>query len=321
MATQNYYDILGVKRDATQDEIKKAFRKLAAKYHPDAGGDEKKFAEVSEAYTTLSDEKKRKEYDQMLLFGGIPGADFGGSGGRGRGYGYSTVNGGDWQDIFDNIRSGDGAFSGFDFSQIFGGGAAGRAANNRPSKGGDLTMTIEVSAEEAFKGTQRKVTYTVPSTGEKQSLTVKVPAGAVDGGKLRYRGRGEFGANGGERGDLVVTTRVAEDPVFKRDGADVRMELPISMWEAALGAEVEVPTPDGTTCRLKVPAGTQDGKTFRFRDLGAPNVKRKGTRGALFVTVRVKVPTRLTNDERKALEALRDGDTRTYREEVEHHAS
>ena len=321
MATNNnYYDILGVKRDATQDDIKKAFRKLAAKYHPDAGGDEKKFAEVSEAYTTLSDEKKRKEYDQMLLFGGIPGADFGGSGGRARGYGYSNV-GGDWQDIFENIRNGDGAFSGFDFSQIFNGAGGGRQASNRPAKGGDLTMTIEVSADEAFKGTQRKVTFTVPSTGEKQSLTVKVPAGAVDGGKLRYRGRGEFGVNGGERGDLVITTKVAEHPVFKRDGADVRMELPISMWEAALGAEVDVPTPDGTTCRLKVPAGTQDGKTFRFRDLGAPNVKRTGVRGALFVTVRVKVPTSLTSDERKALEALRDADTRTYREDVETNAS
>ena len=294
MAGKNYYDILGVKRDATQDDIKKAFRKLASKYHPDAGGDEKKFAEISEAYTTLSDEKKRREYDQMLLFGGIPGADFGGSGGRNRGY--TSVNvGGDWQDIFENIRNGDGAFSGFDFSQIFNGAGA-RQTSSRPTKGTDLTMTLEVSADEAFKGTQRKVTFTVPSTGEKQTLTVKVPAGAVDGGKLRYRGRGEYGINGGERGDLVITTKVAEHPVFKRDGADVRMELPISVWEAALGAEVEVPTPDGTTCRLKVPAGTQDGKTFRFRDLGAPNVKRKGMRGALFVTVRVKVPTRLSAD-------------------------
>ena len=317
MATNNnYYDILGVKRDATQDDIKKAFRKLAAKYHPDAGGDEKKFAEVSEAYTTLSDEKKRKEYDQMLLFGGIPGADFGGSGGRARGYGYSNM-GGDWQDIFENIRNGDGAFSGFDFSQIFNGAGGGRQASNRPAKGGDLTMTIEVSADEAFKGTQRKVTFTVPSTGEKQSLTVKVPAGAVDGGKLRYRGRGEFGVNGGERGDLVITTKVAEHPVFKRDGADVRMELPVSMYEAALGATVDVPTPDGATCRLKIPAGTQDGKTFRFRDLGAPNVKRKGSKGALYVKVRIKVPTRLSAKEREALEALQAADEREYRKDVE----
>ena len=312
---RNYYDVLGVKRDATADEIKKAFRKLAAKYHPDAGGDEKKFAEVSEAYTTLSDDHKRKEYDQMLLFGGIPGADFGGSGGRGgRTY---TYTGGNWQDIFDNIRSGDGAFSGFDFSSLFGGGAGASQASNRPAKGNDLTMTIEVSAEEAFNGTQRNVTYTVPSTGEKQTITVKVPAGAMDGGKLRYRGRGEFGTNGGVRGDLVITTKVAEHPLFKRDGADVRMELPISVYEAALGCELVVPTPSGATCRLKIPAGTQDGKTFRFRDRGVANVKRKGVMGALYVTVKVKVPTKLSGEERDALTALRDADTRSYRGDVE----
>ena len=313
MATKKtYYDVLGVKRDATDDDIKKAFRKLAAKYHPDAGGDEQKFKEISEAYTTLSDPQKRREYDQMLMFGGIPGADFGGSGGRGS-YTY-TSSAGDWSDIFNNMRSGDG-FNGFDFSTIFGGGA-GRAASSRPTKGSDLTMSVDVTAEEAFRGATRKATYRVPSTGEEQTLTIKIPAGAVDGGKLRYRGRGEYGSNGGERGDLVITTHAAEHPIFKRDGADVRMDLPISAYEAALGATIEVPTPDGTEVRLKVPAGTQDGKTFRFRDLGAPNVKRKGTRGALYVTVRVKVPTSLTKQEREALEALREQDTRSYREEV-----
>ena len=312
---RSYYDVLGVKRDASDDEIKKAFRKLAAKYHPDAGGDEAKFKEVSEAYTTLSDPQKRREYDQLLMFGGIPGADFGGSGGRGR-YTYTTNVGGDWSDIFNNMRNGDGAFGGFDFSSIFGGAAGARAASNRPTKGSDLTMSVDVSAEEAFRGATRKATYRVPSTGEEQTLTIKIPAGAVDGGKLRYRGRGEYGTNGGDRGDLVITTHVAEHPLFKRDGADVRMELPISIYEATLGATVDVPTPDGTEVRLKVPAGTQDGKTFRFRDLGAPNVKRKGSRGALYVTVRVKVPTMLTKKERDALEALRDADTRDYREEV-----
>ena len=305
-----YYDVLGVSRDASQDEIKRAFRKLAAKYHPDAGGDEEKFKEVSEAYTTLSDEAKRKEYDQLLAFGGIPGQGFGGQ----RAYTQNV----DWSDIFDNIRSGDGAFGGFDFSSIFG-GAASQAA--RPTRGSDLTVTLDVTADEAFSGTSKRVTYKVPSTGEEQTLTVKVPAGAVNGGKLRYKGRGEYGASGGTRGDLVVTTRVAEDPLFKRDGADVRMELPISMFEAALGAQIDVPTPDGTMVRLKVPAGTQDGKTFRFKDLGAPNVKRKDTRGALYVTVRVKVPTRLTNKEREQLKSLLDADERNYREDVESHGS
>ena len=313
---QNYYDILGLKRDATQDDIKKAFRKLAAKYHPDAGGDEEKFKEVSEAYTTLSDPEKRREYDQLLMFGGIPGADFGGSGGRNRG-GYTYTGGTDWSDIFENIRSGDGAFGGFDFSTIFGGQPGSGARSNRPAKGGDLTMTIEVTADEAFNGAQRKVSYTIPSTGEKQTLTVKVPAGAVDGGKLRYRGRGENGTNGGARGDLVITTKVEEHPIFKRDGADVRMDFPISMYEAALGAVVNVPAPDGSVCKLKIPAGTQEGKTFRFRDMGAPNVKRKGSKGALYVKVTIKVPTRLSAKEREALEALRDADEREYRKDVE----
>lgn len=315
--TANYYDILGVKRDASQDDIKKAFRKLAAKYHPDAGGDEQKFKEVSEAYTVLSDPKKRKEYDQMLLFGGIPGADFGGSGGRGRGY--TNVNVGDWSDILEALKN-DGSFGGFDFSTIFGGsGNTGRTS--RPSKGGDLTLDVEVTADEAFRGVSRKVSYRVPSTGEEQTLTVNVPAGAVNGGKLRYRGRGEYGSAGGARGDLVVTTRVKEHPLFKRDGADVRMEVPISVFEAALGAQIDIPTPEGKKVRLKIPAGTQDGKTFRFKDMGAPSVKRKGSRGALYATVRVQVPTKLSAKEKDALNNLKDNDKRSYREKVDRYAS
>lgn len=316
MPGKNFYDVLGVKRDATQDEIKRAFRKLAAKYHPDAGGDEAKFKEVSEAYNTLSDENKRREYDQMLMFGGIPGADFGGSGGRGR---YTTNVDVDWSQIFNNVRGGDGGFGGFDFSSIFGGSGAGQAS--RPNRGGDLNTTIEVSFNDAFNGAMRKVTYRIPSTGETQSINVKIPAGAVDGGKLRYRGQGEYGSNGGERGDLVITTKVLDDALFKRDGADVRMDLPISVYEAALGASIEVPKPDGEKVRLKVPAGTQEGKTFRFRDGGAPDVRKKGRRGALYVTIRVQVPTSLNREERTALEQLRTMDHRSYRKDVERHAS
>ncbi len=178
-------------------------------------------------------------------------------------------------------------------------------------------MSIDVTFEEALTGAQRKVTYRIPSTGEEQSLTVKIPAGAVNGGKLRYRKRGEFGRNGGERGDLVITTRVAEHPVFKRDGADVRMDLPISIYEAALGATVEIPAPEGKTVRLKVPKATQDGKVFRFKDLGAPNVKKKGAKGALYVTVKVEVPTRLSKEERAALEEAQAADHHDYRRDIE----
>lgn len=310
MAQKNFYDVLGVKRDASDKEIKTAFRKLAQKYHPDAGGDEAKFKEISEAYDTLSDPKKRKEYDQLLMFGGIPGA--GGAGG----YTYTGNPGaGGWSDIFSNIFNGEGAF-GSDWATNFGGMGGGGRAASRPRRGGDLSLTVDVSAEDAFRGVTHKVTYRIPSTGEQQTITVSVPAGAVDGGKLRYKRRGEYGANGGERGDLVVTTHVAEHPLFKRKGADVTMKLPISVAEAALGCTVEVPTPGGATVRLKVPAGTQSGKTFRFKEMGAPDVKHRGRTGALLVTVEVAVPTKLSTAEREAFERLRDADTRDYRSEV-----
>lgn len=250
----------------------------------------------------------------MLLFGGIPGADFGGSGGRGR---YATNVDVDWSSIFNNVRGGDGGFGGFDFSSIFGGNAG---SANRSMRGEDLNVSIEIPFDDALNGTTRKVTYRIPSSGETQSITVKIPAGAVDGGKLRHRGYGEYGANGGERGDLVITTCVLDDSLFKRDGADVRMDLPISMYEAALGASIEVPTPKGKKVRLRVPAGTQEGKTFRFRGEGAPDVRNKGVNGALYVTIRVQVPTSLSSDERAKLSELLENDRRAYREDVERHA-
>lgn len=305
---KNFYDVLGVQRNASDKEIKTAFRKLAQKYHPDAGGDEAKFKEISEAYETLSDPAKRKEYDQMLMFGGIPGAG-------GGGYTYSGGAGaGGWSDIFSSIFNGDGAFGSDWASNI--GGMGGRVAS-RPRKGSDLSLSVDVSAEDAFRGVTHKVTYRIPSTGEQQTITVSVPAGAVDGGKLRYKRRGEYGANGGERGDLVVTTNVAEHPLFKRKGADVTMELPVSVYEAALGCQVDVPTPGGATVRLKVPAGTQDGKTFRFKEMGAPDVKHRGRTGALLVKIAVQVPTGLSADERGALEKLRAADRRDYRAGVD----
>ena len=276
-AGKTFYDILGVSKSASDKEIKSAFRKLAQKYHPDAGGDEAKFKEISEAYETLSDEKKRKEYDQMLMFGGMPGAG--------------------------------GAYSG-------GYGAGAGAGRNRARKGGDLSLTVDVTAEDALRGVTHKVTYRIPSTGEQQTITVSVPAGAVDGGKLRYKRRGEYGVAGGERGDLVVTTHVEEHPLFKRKGADVTMEVPISVYEAALGCAVDVPTPGGATVRLKVPAGTQTGKKFRFKEMGAPDVKHRGRTGALLVEIKVQVPTNLSDDEREAMAKLREADTRDYREKV-----
>ncbi len=306
-SNRNFYDVLGVQKNASEDEIKKAFRKLAVKYHPDNGGDENKFKEISEAYETLSNPDKRREYDQLLMYGGIPG--------QGAAGGAAGVNIGD---ILNSMFSGNGAFTndwGQGFSSPFGGGAAG--GRQRSRRGDDLSLTVDVSAEDAFRGVTHKVTYRIPSTGEQQAIAVSVPAGAVDGGKLRYKRRGEYGINGGERGDLVVTTHVEEHPLFKRKGADVTMELPISIYEAALGCSVDVPTPGGATVRLKVPAGTQTGKKFRFKEMGAPDVKHRGKTGALLVKVVVKVPTALSDEERTSLEHLRDADKRDYREKVE----
>lgn len=311
-SNRNFYDVLGVQKNASEDEIKKAFRKLAVKYHPDNGGDENKFKEISEAYETLSNPDKRREYDQLLMYGGIPGR--GAAGGAYAG-GAAGVNIGD---ILNSMFSGNGAFTndwGQGFSSPFGGGAAG--GRQRSRRGDDLSLTVDVSAEDAFRGVTHKVTYRIPSTGEQQAIAVSVPAGAVDGGKLRYKRRGEYGINGGERGDLVVTTHVEEHPLFKRKGADVTMELPISIYEAALGCSVDVPTPGGATVRLKVPAGTQTGKKFRFKEMGASDVKHRGKTGALLVKVVVKVPTALSDEERTSLEHLRDADKRDYREKVE----
>lgn len=311
-SNRNFYDVLGVQKNASEDEIKKAFRKLAVKYHPDNGGDENKFKEISEAYETLSNPDKRREYDQLLMYGGIPGQ--GAAGGAYAG-GAAGVNIGD---ILNSMFSGNGAFTndwGQGFSSPFGGGATG--GRQRSRRGDDLSLTVDVSAEDAFRGVTHKVTYRIPSTGEQQAIAVSVPAGAVDGGKLRYKRRGEYGINGGERGDLVVTTHVEEHPLFKRKGADVTMELPISIYEAALGCSVDVPTPGGATVRLKVPAGTQTGKKFRFKEMGAPDVKHRGKTGALLVKVVVKVPTALSDEERTSLEHLRDVDKRDYREKVE----
>ncbi|AEB06265.1 chaperone DnaJ domain protein [Coriobacterium glomerans PW2] len=306
---KNFYDILGVQKDASQKQIKSSFRKLAQKYHPDAGGDEEKFKEISEAYETLSDEKKRREYDQMLAFGGMPSA-----GGPQGSYSYTPGSGPQgWGDIFDSIFNGEGGFNG---EWTSGPGVGGNGARTRPRKGSDLSLTVDITAEDAFRGVTHKVTYRIPSTGEQQTITVSVPAGAVDGGKLRYKRRGEYGTAGGERGDLVVTTHVEEHPLFKRKGADVTMTVPISMYEAALGCQVDVPTPGGATVRLKVPAGTQSGKKFRFKEMGAPDVKRRGRTGSLLVTISVKIPTKLTGEEKEALEKLRDADTRRYRDRV-----
>lgn len=299
---KSYYDILGVKKNASADEIKKAFRKLAQKHHPDAGGDEEQFKQINEAYEVLSDPEKKAQYDRFGTvgnFGQQPGGGWpggwGNAGGQGRTYTYSSQGGEggfDWSSIFDNIRNGDGAFgSNWDFNM------------NRAVDGQDLQVNLDLTFEEAFAGTSKRVSIRIPSTGEQQSVVVKVPEGAVDGGKLRYRSKGEYGSNGGKRGDLIIITHIKPHAVYSRDKADVIIDLPVSIDEAALGASVVVPAPDGTLVKLRVPAGTQDGRTMRVKGKGAKRLKGDGV-GDLKVKINVRVPRELNDAQKEALQAF-----------------
>ena len=319
MASNNYYDTLGVKKDASADDIKRAFRKLARKYHPDAGGDEEKFKQVNEAYEVLSDSEKRKQYDQYGQYFGPngPGPGYGpggATGGAGNPFGggpytYSTGAGGPggpggYQQVNFDM---DGFDIGDIFGSMFGGGknggsfggsqSRGRAAAGR---GHDLQLDLDVDFAEAYAGTSRRV-----QTASGKELTVNIPAGATDGGKLRFKGKGEPGAHGGPRGDLYVITHIRPHRFYKRVGADVTLTLPLTFTEAALGAQVTVPLPDGTKAKLKIPAGTQSGKVFRMKAKGAPKLSGKGE-GDLLVTAQIIAPKRVSGRAKELLQELQD---------------
>ncbi len=312
--TTNYYELLGVKKDATADEVKKAFRKLARKHHPDAGGDEEKFKQINEAYEVLSDTEKRSQYDQYgQYFGGgaptgsgsgYPGGGFPGGGrGGGRGGGYQNVNMGDLGDLGDL------------FGSVFGGGGGGFGGGGfgggrpQPHRGADQEAKLDLTFAEAFVGTKKTM-----RSGAGSSVSVTVPAGATDGGKLRFKGKGAAGANGGPAGDLYVTTHIRRHPYYSRDGADVIIDVPVTFAEVVMGTEIRVPTPDGGKVKLKIPAGTQSGKVHRVRGKGAPKLNGSG-QGDLKVRVNVAVPESLSDEQREALEAfagLSDGDIRAH---------
>ena len=327
MATKpDYYKTLGVSKNATADEIKKAFRKLARENHPDAGGDEEKFKQINEAYEVLSDDKKRQLYDQYGTANEnqIPFNWGGASGG-------TTVNFSDfgsWQDILDQVLRGEGVmgtewnfggagrpgrsgrpsgapnsgFSGFNGFDEF--GFAGTSAHKRPVKGADVTATLEITFDEAFKGTSKRLSLRVPGRSEPLSLDVKVPAGANDGDRQRFKGQGAPGEQGGAAGDLVITTRIASHPLYTRKGADVLMNQELNFADAALGTSLVVPAPDGSRVRVKVPAGTQAKTVLSVKGKGAPRIKGSGT-GDLLITLNIPVPTNMTEAQRKALEDFR----------------
>lgn len=275
---KDYYKVLGVSKDASKEEIKRAYRKLAQKYHPDANeGDksaETRFKEISEAHAILSNDAKRAEYDQMRSFVEAGGQRFYGF--RPGGQGNVRVNVGDIGDIF-----GDEGLGSI-FGDAFGFG-------RRSQKGADLETEASLSFEDALAGT----TVRLP-----QGTKVRIPAGVKDGARIRVAGKGQAGPGGS--GDLYVKVSVAPHPVFRSLGnGDVGLDLPVTYTEAALGAAIEVPTPEeGVT--VKIPAGTPHGKTLRVKGHGGP--RPKGGRGDLLVTISVQVPKKLGRRERELLE-------------------
>lgn len=317
----DYYKTLGVPRNATKDQIRRAFRKLARKYHPDAGGSKEKFEEINEAYEVLSNDKKRKIYDAYGTADESKIPHWAGFGGAGNPHvrTYTVNMGGNggnadfssWADILNSMRRGEGAFgTDWNFDDIMG-GMGGRSASPRQVRGRDLKVTLNISFDEAFHGCTKRVTVRIPHK-EPLTLDVKVPAGAVDGGRLRYRGRGGAGENGGPSGDLLIVTHIMPDPLYRRQGADVHMDVPVTISEAALGARVTIPTPDGQKVRIRIPAGTQDGTELSLKGKGAPNVRGAGN-GDLIVHVHVKVPTKLNDKQKEALREFAHADSERVR--------
>lgn len=273
---KDYYDILGVKPDAPDDEIKRTFRRLARQYHPDANpGDaaaEERFKAISEAYDALGDPAKRKEYDAMRANPFMRSGGEGGVGGFGNFGGFGNLD-----DLFGNLFRG------------------------RASKGADLEVETEIDLEAVLTGTQ--VTLSVmPPGGARKRLSVSIPKGVASGTKVRVAGEGEAGAFGGPPGDLMVRVKVRPHPRFRRDGADLHLDWPVSVFDAVLGGETTVQTLDGAV-KLKIPAGTQGGRAFRLKERGLPHLKGAG-RGALLVALQLRVPEHLGPDERAHWEAL-----------------
>lgn len=304
---KDFYKILGVPKDASEADIKKAYRKLARKYHPDQNQDdpsaEQKFKDLSEAYSALSDPEERQQYDAIRAMGS--GARFS-AGGPGAGAG----GGAGFEDLFGGLF-GQGARPGGrrtsystggsnippEFADLFGGGGFGGGFGSAPpQRGADRTATTTISFAGSINGTV--IGLREPS-GE--VVEVRVPAGVKDGQKIRVRGKGQPGAAG--NGDLMVTVHVTPHDFFVRDGNNIRIHVPVSFPEAALGATIEVPTLTSDKVKLKVPAGTPSGRTLRVKGRGVHTAKGDGD---LLVTIDVAVPSHLNKEAKAAVEAFAD---------------
>ncbi|MET7845994.1 J domain-containing protein [Streptomyces sp. NPDC005356] len=297
---RDFYEVLGVPRNADKDEIQRAYHKLARKYHPDINKDpaaEERFKEINEAFSVLSDPDQRTRYDRF-------GEDFrkvpedweervGAGAGPGGGFRWSTGDG-------PRVRyatSGFGA-EGVDVDDLFGSlfGGAGRVR----VQGADQEAELQLTVEEAYSGGRRTVTLAGPS-GQRR-YEVDVPPGVVDGQRIRLAGEGGRGSGDGPAGDLYLRVRIQPHPQFRLDGRDVYVQLPVTPWEAALGATVPVPTPSGTTAKVTVPAGSSSGRRLRLRGEGMPGPR--GANGNLYAELRIMVPPKLRDRERELFEEL-----------------
>lgn len=314
MSKRDFYEILGVPKGASEDEIKKAYRKLAMKYHPDRNKGrtdaETRFKEAKEAYEVLSDKDKRGAYDR---FGhaGVDPSMAGASGGAG---------GFDFNEVFRQARAGQGGgagaggFEGFQFEGapedlfegLFGGMRGGRRAP-RSRKGADVAYRMNVSLEQAVRGFETHISV-MGDDGEPRTLEVKIPAGIRDGQRVRIAGRGHPGHEGGPAGDVLVEIHLEPHPRFEREGDDLVTKVTISQPQAALGGEIDVPTLDGPVT-MTIPAGTQPGRRFRLRGKGVKGMK-SGEFGDLYAVVQVETPTHLTSEQKtlyRQLEASMKG--------------
>ena len=293
---KDYYAVLGVAKDATDKEITKTYRKLARKYHPDTNPNntsaEEKFKDISAAYDVLGDESRRKEYDEVRRAG--PSA-FGMNGARGAGHaGHGGFSGGQpfdmgGTDISDLI------------SQMFGGGR-GRGGVD-PRRGTDLEASLDISFVDAVTGTTTSLRLSTDGESKPREVNVRIPAGVDNGQRIRIKGRGEPGRSGAPAGDLLLTCNVAAHHLFGREGKNLTVQLPITFTEAALGANIEVPTLDGSTVTLRLKAGTQAGSRHRVKGKG---IIANDDFGDLIVSVEVVVPKDLTDKQKKLLQQFDD---------------